>query len=59
HLAYSGHPIIGDPLYGTIEASRMMLHGIKQQLVLPFTEKIETIQAPIDDEFKQILLKYK
>ncbi|MCG4607336.1 pseudouridine synthase, partial [Bifidobacterium longum] len=33
HLAYSGHPIIGDPLYGTIEASRMMLHGIKQQLV--------------------------
>lgn len=59
HLAYSGHPIIGDPLYGTIDASRMMLHGIKQQLVLPFTEKIQTIQAPIDDEFKQILLKYK
>lgn len=59
HLAYSGHPIIGDPLYDTTIASRMMLHGIKQQIILPFTEKIQTIQAPIDDEFKRILLKYK
>lgn len=37
HLAHQGHPIIGDPLYNQIPASRLMLHAQTLRLVHPFT----------------------
>lgn len=59
HLAYSGHPIIGDPLYSQVKESRMMLHGITQKIILPFTENLQIIHAPMTNEYKRILVKYQ
>lgn len=46
HLAYSGHPIIGDPLYNEKPAPHLLLHGIRQQLILPFSGNLKQIYAP-------------
>ncbi|MGG7011567.1 UNVERIFIED_CONTAM: RluA family pseudouridine synthase [Limosilactobacillus fermentum] len=53
HLAAAGCPIVGDPLYGTVAAPRMYLHGVAQELVLPFSLKRERIVAKIPDDFPQ------
>lgn len=58
HLAHAGHPIIGDPLYGNFSDSPMLLHGVAQQLVLPFSFKRMTVQAPLPYYFHNYLLKY-
>lgn len=58
HLAYSGHPIVGDPLYGDEPASHMLLHGRCQQLVLPFKGTLKQIFAPIPAYFPIALVKY-
>lgn len=46
HLQASGHPIVGDPLYGQDQAKHLLLHGLQQNLVLPFSFTTETIVAP-------------
>ncbi|MHC3377606.1 RluA family pseudouridine synthase [Ligilactobacillus equi] len=46
HLQASGHPIVGDPLYGQDQAKHLLLHGLQQKLVLPFSFTTETIVAP-------------
>lgn len=43
HLESLGHPIVGDPLYQSRPAQRMMLHSIELHLTHPFTQ--ETIIA--------------
>lgn len=43
HLAHHGHAIIGDPLYSTVPASRLMLHAHKLTFTHPFT--LETISV--------------
>ncbi len=53
HLAAAGCPIVGDPLYGTVAAPRMYLHGVAQELVVPFSLKRERIVAKIPDDFPQ------
>ncbi|MDO4856266.1 MAG: RluA family pseudouridine synthase [Limosilactobacillus gorillae] len=53
HLAAAGCPIVGDPLYGTQSAPRMYLHGVAQELVVPFSLKRERIVAKIPDDFPQ------
>lgn len=57
HLAYSGHPIIGDPLYNPVQGGQLLLHGITQKLVLPFSNQVCEIQAPIPTAFPHNLVK--
>lgn len=58
HLEYSGHPIVGDPIYNPSSAAKMHLHGYKQRLVVPFSNREITITAPLPDYFSQDLVKY-
>lgn len=58
HLAHSGHPIVGDPLYNPGSTEGMLLHGQAQQLVLPFTMKTLKIKAPLPPYFRNYLVKY-
>ncbi|EOT40933.1 MULTISPECIES: RluA family pseudouridine synthase [Enterococcus] len=45
HLKSIGHPIVGDPLYGKEQASRLMLHALKMHLEHPFTKEKLVITA--------------
>ena len=45
HLAFSGHPIVGDPLYNPQPAPRMMLHAATQRLRLPFSNQFQQIEV--------------
>lgn len=58
HLAHSGHPIIGDPLYGRDNFPHMLLHGSNQQLALPFSFKKIQVTAPLPSYFADYLVKY-
>lgn len=58
HLAHSGHPIIGDPLYYPHSGTRMLLHGIAQELVVPFKGNLRQIFAPVPNYFPAALVKY-
>lgn len=58
HLAHSGHPIVGDPLYNSRSSKGMLLHGQRQRLVLPFVMKSLQISAPLPFYFHNFLLKY-
>ena len=57
HLKKSGHPIVGDPLYGSEPASRMMLHGVSQEVILPFSNLLKQIQVKPGDDFLNSLVK--
>ena len=51
HLAYRGHPIIGDALYGGIPADRLYLHAKELELTLP-NGKRRTFTEPIPPTFR-------
>lgn len=54
HLAYLGHPIVGDTLYGGAEADRLYLHALQLELTLPSRErKVFTANLPV--EFNEIV----
>ena len=57
HLSYSGHPIVGDPLYISDHQGPMLLHGDQQQLVLPFTMDRMAIHDPLPPYFPENLVK--
>lgn len=57
HLAYTGHPIVGDPLYNDDDQPHMLLHGFRQRLVLPFSNQLLTIEDPLPPYFHFNLLK--
>lgn len=49
HLAYLGHPIIGDTLYKGADCRRMLLHAHKLEIVLPNKQKHEFVaEVPKD-----------
>lgn len=58
HLAHSGHPIVGDPLYNNDGQERMLLHGVFQKIVVPFKLNIIQIFAPVPDYFPRSLVIY-
>lgn len=58
HLAHSGHPIVGDPLYNPSSTEKMLLHGQAQKLILPFVMKSLNINAPLPPYFQKYLVKY-
>lgn len=53
HLAASGHPLIGDPLYGPGDAARLRLHCWQLAFPQPFTldEPFTTVTAPVPSDF--------
>ena len=54
HLAWLGHPVIGDSRYGT-KGSRMGLHALRLTITRPMTNKRITIEAPAPDDFIALL----
>lgn len=50
HMASIGHSIVGDTLYGGIEASRMMLHAYQLEITLPSRQRV-TFTANIPSSF--------
>lgn len=58
HLAASGHPVIGDPLYDPQAelAPRLMLHAQLLDLQLPFSTTRVLVPAPLPELFEQSLL---
>jgi 23S rRNA pseudouridine1911/1915/1917 synthase len=59
HMDYIGHPVIGDPLYGTgnrkIYSKGQLLHAYKLTFVHPRTNKEVSFEAPLPDYFAKIL----
>jgi 23S rRNA pseudouridine1911/1915/1917 synthase len=57
HLAHIGHPIIGDPLYGTGQhGDRLYLHALSLEITLPSRER-KTFTAPLPPEFEEYMAK--
>ncbi|OGR51989.1 MAG: hypothetical protein A2049_00030 [Elusimicrobia bacterium GWA2_62_23] len=52
HLAYIGHPILGDKIYGGPYAPRMLLHSLSVAFSHPYTGKKTRLQAPLPADFK-------
>ena len=63
HLAYKGHPIAGDTVYGKAEPSlglmSQCLHAARLQFIHPRTEELVTVSCPLPEEFTQALEKLK
>jgi len=54
HLAWLGHPVVGDPRYGT-DGPRMGLHALRLSITQPKTGKRLTFETPAPDEFLELL----
>ena len=60
HLSYIGHPLLGDPLYGSdknaelLPISRAALHCYRMKITQPFIGKKIDLEAPIPNDFKSI-----
>ena len=52
HMQYLGHPILGDPVYGTEPADRLYLHAGALEITLPGGIR-KTFTSPLPRIFKQ------
>lgn len=56
HMAQLGHPIVGDPLYGSgVFEDRLFLHALSLEITLPETRERKTFTAPLPEEFNQLM----
>ena len=61
HMAYIGHPVVGDPKYGTKKnpfadlINGQALHSMRLTFVHPATGDEMTFEAPLPDDMKNIL----
>src|SRR3954454_2437521 len=62
HLAALGHPVAGDPVYGTGTSrrgpdglERLFLHAWRLELVSPSAAKLVRVEAPLPDELEAVL----
>jgi 23S rRNA pseudouridine1911/1915/1917 synthase len=59
HLAFIGHPIVGDTIYGrrkkTLPLKRHFLHAESITLLLPQSQQPITIQAALPEDLKILL----
>lgn len=54
HLAKIGHPIVGDPLYGSGQhGDRLYLHALSLEITIPGGER-KTFTAPLPKEFEEL-----
>lgn len=55
HLAHQGHPIVGDPLYGSGKfGDRLFLHAASLEVTL-LTKERRVFEAPLPPEFSELL----
>lgn len=55
HLQKIGHPIVGDPLYGSGKfGDRLMLHAKSLEITLPSRER-KVFSAPLPPEFEELV----
>lgn len=54
HMKYIGCPIVGDKVYGGLEADRMYLHATELEVTLPGGRR-QTFTAPLPAEFTDYL----
>jgi len=62
HLAYSGHPIVGDDLYGRKSkrmAARPLLHAYKIGFIHPITKESILIEAPVPEDMLEFIASLK
>ncbi|OIL62741.1 hypothetical protein ATX24_05715 [Oenococcus oeni] len=62
HMAYIGHPVAGDPLYGprkTLPGRGQYLFASSLSLTQPHTGKELSFSAPLPDYFQKMLLKLR
>ena len=61
HMDYIGHPVIGDPLYGSgnrkLYDKGQLLHAYQLTLKHPRTGEMKTFNAPLSEDFKSFLEK--
>ena len=59
HLKYLGFPILGDPIYGTVDPrhkkATLMLHAKRLSIILPGHSKLKTFRTPLPERFKKIM----
>jgi len=59
HMAYIGHPVVGDTVYGykkqRFKLEGQLLHAALLGFVHPVTKKYMEFTAPLPDHFKKIL----
>lgn len=59
HLAFIGHPIVGDPVYGfrkqRVKAPRLFLHAARLAFRLPATGERREFEAPLPDDLARVL----
>jgi 23S rRNA pseudouridine1911/1915/1917 synthase len=58
-LAFVGHPVLGDPLYGsghTEQAPRTMLHAESLSITHPVHKKLLTVTADLFDDMQQLIM---
>lgn len=53
HLAHLNHPIVGDTLYGGLEADRLYLHAKSLEITIPSRER-KVFVVPVPKEFDSI-----
>lgn len=51
HLAAAGHPVWGDPLYGTQPAPRLLLHSARLAVRHPASDRWLAITSPVPADF--------
>jgi 23S rRNA pseudouridine1911/1915/1917 synthase len=54
HLHHLGHPIVGDTLYGGLQAERLYLHAHSLELTLPNRER-KTFTVPVPADFQEFM----
>lgn len=63
HLKYKGHPVLGDPLYGSLtanqhyEVTHQLLHASTLRFRHPLTQVLLDFQAPVPEEMGHFIQK--
>ena len=59
HLSYLGHPVVGDPLYGSrvkdISLKRQFLHAYEISFIHPIIKNRITVYSMIPEDLREIL----
>jgi 23S rRNA pseudouridine1911/1915/1917 synthase len=63
HLAYAGHPVLGDPQYGrqagVLGLTRQFLHAYRLGFRLPSSDESFVFESPLPEELAAVLEKLR